>query len=163
MKEMEDVLESVMPKFGNEKKSTFAWDNSENRILIDEYESCNGHRYFCHMGITDGLLVVEHSAIFHNWTYIDRIKVYADNGKEIKLMKERKYEKTFWKEDFVRQERNAMTQDVIAELAESKQEIIPLATETLKMGKFVGGWYISPKGNKYNVRLINELTSKSSS
>ena len=68
-------------------------------FLCEEYESGNGHRYYKGVRFCDRIVIVEKVGLYHTWTYIDGIEVYAFNGKRLELVQKRDYDKTFRNEE----------------------------------------------------------------
>ena len=77
-------------------------------FLCEEYESGNGHRYYKGVRFCDRIVIVEKVGLYHTWTYIDSIEVYAFNGTRLELVQKRDYDKTFRNEEFIRQESETM-------------------------------------------------------
>ena len=46
-------------------------------FFCEEYESGNGHRYYKGVRFCDRIVIVEKVGLYHTWTYIDGIEVYA--------------------------------------------------------------------------------------
>ena len=75
-----DLFDSILPTFGNQRVHIPVWDEGQKMFLCEEYESASGNRYYKGVRFCDRIVVVEKVGLYHNWTYIDGIEVYAFNG-----------------------------------------------------------------------------------
>ena len=75
-----DLFDSILPTFGNPRVHVPVWDEGQKMFLCEEYESANGHRYYKGVRFCDRIVVVEKVGLYHSWTYIDGIEIYAFNG-----------------------------------------------------------------------------------
>ena len=108
-----DFFENVLPVYGKERVRIPIWDNGQKMFILDEYESANGNRHYKGIRFCDRIVVVEKVGLFHNWTYIDGIELYAFNGTKLELIQKRDYDKVFRNEDFIRSESQSMVQDYL--------------------------------------------------
>ena len=109
-----NLFDNILPTFGNPRACTPIWDCSQKMFICDEYESANGNRYYKGVRFCNRVAVVEKVGLYHNWTYIDGIELYAFNGKKLELIQKRDYDKVFRNEDFVRMETQGMMRDFLA-------------------------------------------------
>lgn len=103
-----EFFDSILPAYGNPRVQVPAWDEGQKMFICDEYESASGHRYYKGVRFCDRIAIVEKVGLYHTWTYIDGIEIYAFNGKRMELVQKRDYEKAFRSEEFVRKESAAM-------------------------------------------------------
>lgn len=106
-----EFFDSILPTYGNPRVQVPAWDEGQKMFICDEYESSSGHRYYKGVRFCDRIAIVEKVGLYHTWTYIDGIEIYAFNGKRMELVQKRDYEKAFRSEEFVRRESVAMIGD----------------------------------------------------
>ena len=81
-----DLFDSILPTFGNQRFHIPVWDEGQKMFLCEEYESASGNRYYKGVRFCDRIVVVEKVGLYHNWTYIDGIEVYAFNGTRLELV-----------------------------------------------------------------------------
>ena len=103
-----DFFDSILPTYGNPRTQVPVWDEDQKMFICDEYESNNGHRYYRGIRFCNRIVIVEKVGLYHNWTYIDGIELYAFNGKKLELVQKRDYDKAYRKEEFVREESATM-------------------------------------------------------
>ena len=99
-----DLFDSILPTFGNQRVHIPVWDEGQKMFLCEEYESASGNRYYKGVRFCDRIVVVEKVGLYHNWTYIDGIEVYAFNGTRLELVQKRDYDKVHRNEEFIRKE-----------------------------------------------------------
>ena len=75
-----NLFDSILPSFGNPRVHIPVWDDSQKMFICDEYESGNGHRYYRGIRFCDRIVILEKVGLYHSWTYIDSIELYAFNG-----------------------------------------------------------------------------------
>lgn len=80
-----NFLDSILPVYGNPRENVPTWDNSQKMFICNEHESTNGNRYYCGIRFCERIVIVEKVGLYHNWTYIDGIELYAFNGKGWRL------------------------------------------------------------------------------
>ena len=97
-----NLFDSILPSLGNPRVHIPVWDDSQKMFICDEYESSNGHRYYLGIRFCDRIVIVEKVGLYHSWTYIDSIELYAFNGQKMELIQKRDYDKVFRNEDFIR-------------------------------------------------------------
>ena len=85
-----DLFDSILPTFGNQRVHIPVWDEGQKMFLCEEYESASGNRYYKGVRFCDRIVVVEKVGLYHNWTYIDGIEVYAFNGTRLELVQKRR-------------------------------------------------------------------------
>ena len=81
-----NLFDSILPTFGSPRVHVPAWDNGQKMFICDEYESASGNRYYRGIRFCDRVVIVEKVGLYHNWTYIDGIELYAFNGKRVELI-----------------------------------------------------------------------------
>ncbi len=151
-----DLIGSLLPKYGDQPGAQLqipAWDNSQKMFICDEYESKSGHRYYRGIRFCDRIVIVEKVGLYHNWTYIDGIELYAFNGEKPKLIQKRDYDKVFRNEEFIRTESETMVKDYISGMAKA-QGVSILAKEVENNAKeLIDGCYKSFLDSDFNTRL----------
>ena len=106
-----NLFDSILPSFGNPRVHIPVWDDSQKMFICDEFESNGGHRYYRGIRFCDRIVIMEKVGLYHSWTYIDSIELYAFNGQKMELIQKRDYDKVFRSEGFIRQESEQMVKD----------------------------------------------------
>ena len=140
-----DLFDSILPTFGNQRVHIPVWDEGQKMFLCEEYESASGNRYYKGVRFCDRIVVVEKVGLYHNWTYIDGIEVYAFNGTRLELVQKRDYDKVHRNEEFIRKELETMVRCMPQEELEEKAKSI------------IDGCYKSFLDSDYNTRLTQIL------
>lgn len=150
-----DVWSGILPPFGTTADVQIpAWDNSQKMFICDEYESKSGHRYYRGIRFCDRIVIVEKVGLYHNWTYIDGIELYAFNGEKPKLIQKRDYDKVFRNEEFIRTESEAMVKDYISGMLKAQGDSITTKEEIESHAKkLIDGCYKSFLDSDFNTRL----------
>ena len=151
------LFDSILPSFGNPRVHIPIWDNSQKMFICDEYESGNGHRYYLGIRFCDRIVIVEKVGLFHNWTYIDDIELYAFNGQKMELIQKRDYDKVFRNEDFIRQESEQMVKDYLSGMMKTQHICISAEQIAAQASELVSGCYKSFLDPDFNTRLTQIL------
>ena len=152
-----DLFENILPAFGSPRVHVPAWDNSQKMFICDEYESVNGNRYYRGVRFCDRVVVVEKVGLFHNWTYIDGIELYAFNGKKLELIQKRDYEKVYRNEEFVRRESVEMVKDYLSGCLKTQRMSVPAEQIQCQARELIEVCYKSFLDADYNTRLTQIL------
>lgn len=102
------LFDSILPTFGNQGNNLPVWNEGQKMFISSEYESATGNRYYKGLRFCEQLAVVETVGLYHTWTYIDGIEIYAFDGKKPKLIGKRQFEKEFYKTDFIKEQTQQM-------------------------------------------------------
>lgn len=152
-----NLLDNILPTFGNPRVNIPVWDNSQRMFICEEYESASGNYYYSGVRFCDRLVIREKVGLFHNWTYIDSLELYAFNGKKMELVQKRDYDKEFRNEEFIRQESMEMLKDFLTAVLKAQgSPIDPEAVET-RAKEIVEGCYKSFLDPDFNIRLAQIL------
>ena len=151
------LFDSILPSFGNPRVHIPIWDNSQKMFICNEYESGNGHRYYLGIRFCDRIVIVEKVGLFHNWTYIDGIEIYAFNGQKMELIQKRDYDKVFRNEDFIRQESEQMVKDYLSGVMKTQRICISAEQIAAQASELVSGCYKSFLDPDFNTRLTQIL------
>ena len=152
-----NLFDSILPTFGNPRVHIPTWDNSQRMFICEEHESNNGHRYYCGVRFCDRIAVVEKVGLYHNWTYIDAIELYAFNGQRMELIQKRDYDRVFRNEAFIRQESEQMVKDFLTGVMKTQRVCLPADQIAEQATELVGGCYKSFLDPDYNTRLTQIL------
>lgn len=96
------ILDKILPTIGTYKSiKTPIWNESQHMFITDQYTSANGNTYYLGVRVSDKFVSVLHFGLFHNWTYINDIEVYAFDGMERVLIGKTTLD-TYYNEDLVR-------------------------------------------------------------
>lgn len=148
-----DLFDKILPTFGNSRVNIPTWDNSQKMFIFNEYESANGHRYYKGVRFCDRVVIVEKVGLFHNWTYIDGIELYAFDNMNLRLIQKRDYDKVFRKEEFVRQETLTMLQDYLSGIAKTNKAYIPIKEIDALSKSLIDRCYKSFLDHDFNMHL----------
>ncbi len=152
-----DLFDSILPTFGSPRVHVPAWDNGQKMFICDEYESANGNRYYRGIRFCDRVVIVEKVGLYHNWTYIDGIELYAFNGKKLELIQKRDYDKVYRNEKFIRSESERMAKDYIAGILKAQRTSVPTEEVESQAKALIEGCYKSFLDHDYNTRLTQIL------
>lgn len=152
-----NLLDSVLPTFGSPRVHIPAWDNSQKMFICDEYESANGNRYYRGIRFCNRVVIVEKVGLYHNWTYIDGIELYAFNGNKLELIQKQDYDKVFRKEEFIRAESERMVKDYLQGILKAQRASIPSAQLEKNAKELIDGCYKSFLDRDFNTRLTQIL------
>lgn len=152
-----NFLDSILPVYGNPRENVPTWDNSQKMFICNEHESTNGNRYYCGIRFCERIVIVEKVGLYHNWTYIDGIELYAFNGKRLEIIQKRDYDKVFRKEDFIRNESQKMVYDYLKGVCKSQKQFFPDSEIDKHAKSLIEGCYKSFLDRDYNTRLTQIL------
>lgn len=152
-----NLFDKILPTFGNPRVQIPVWDEGQKMFLCGDYESASGHRYYMGVRFCDRIVIVEKVGLFHNWTYIDSIEVYAFNGTKLVLAQKRDYEKTFRSEEFIRQESVTMVRDFIEGVIKTQGSSMVKDEIETQAQNIVEGCYKSFLDSDFNTRLTKIL------
>jgi hypothetical protein len=79
------LFDSILPTYGTPRVNIPTWDDSQKMFICSQYESANGHRYYLGIRFCDRIVIVEKVGLYHSWTYIDGIELYAFNGQKKRI------------------------------------------------------------------------------
>lgn len=153
----ENLFDSVLPTFGSPKVHVPIWDNGQRMFICDEYESASGNRYLRGFRFSNRIVIVEKVGLFHNWTYIDGLELYAFNGKKMVLVQKRDYDKEFRSGDFVKRESESMVKDYLSGILRMQGGTIDEDELNSKTKELVEECYKSILDSDYNIRLTEIL------
>ena len=126
-------------------------------FISKEYESAKGNRYYDGIRFSDRIVIVEHVGLYHTWTYIDGIELYAFNGKKLELIQKREYDKVFRSESFVRSESESMVRDYLAGMLKMNNASISEDELAQEAKSLVDDCYKSFLDDDFNNRFIQIL------
>lgn len=152
-----DLFDSILPTFGNPRVHVPVWDEGQKMFLCEEYESANGHRYYKGVRFCDRIVVVEKVGLYHSWTYIDGIEIYAFNGKRLELVQKKDYEKVYRNEEFIRKELETMVRNYIEGVLKAHKSSMSQAELEEKSKAIIDGCYKSFLDSDFNTRLTQIL------
>ena len=152
-----NLFDSILPSFGNPRVHIPVWDDSQKMFICDEYESGNGHRYYRGIRFCDRIVVLEKVGLYHNWTYIDSIEIYAFNGQKMELIQKRDYDKVFRNEDFIRSESEQMVSEYLTGVMKMQRISVPAEQIGMQAQDLINGCYKSFLDPDYNTRLTQIL------
>lgn len=110
MKPVNNFLDNVLPRFGNAKENIPVYNESQKMFISSNYTSAAGHLYYKGIRFSDRLVMIEQVGLYHNWTYIDGIELYAFDGNERVLIAKKQYDKEFYNLELIRSDVKQMLQ-----------------------------------------------------
>ncbi len=152
-----DLFDRILPTFGNPRVQVPVWDEGQKMFLCDEYESGSGHRYYKGVRFCDRIVIVEKVGLYHTITYIDGLEVYAFNGTRLELVQKRDYDKVIRREEFIRQESEAMVRNYFDAVLKAQRTSIPKDHLESKTKEIIDGCYKSFLDSDFNTRLTQIL------
>ena len=152
-----NLFDSILPTFGNPRVHIPVWDDSQKMFICDEYESASGHRYYRGIRFCDRIVILEKVGMYHSWTYIDSIELYAFNGQKMELIQKRDYNKEFRSEEFVRQESEQMVNDYLTAVMKIQRASVQAELIAMQAQELVSGCYKSFLDPDFNTRLTQIL------
>ena len=151
------IFDTFLPTYGNTRALVPTWDESQLMFICDEYESAAGHRYYRGVRFSDRIVMVEKVGLYHNWTYIDSIELYAFNGRKPELIQKRDYNKVFRSEEFVRRESEDMVKDYLKGTSKVIGTYMPAQQVETEAKRLIAGCYKSFLDSDYNTHLTQIL------
>lgn len=148
-----DLFDSILPTFGSPRVYMPVWDEGQKMFLCEDYETANGHRYYKGVRFCDRIVIVEKVGLFHTWTYIDGIEIYAFNGTRLELIQKKDYEKVFRNEAFIRKELEAMVCNYFRGVLKAQKSSMPQTDLEEKAKSIVECCYKSYLDTDFNTRL----------
>lgn len=152
-----NLFDSILPSYGNPRVQVPTWDNGQKMFICDEYESANGNRYYRGIRFCDRVVVVEKVGLFHNWTYIDSIELYAFNGRRLELIQKRDYDRVHRNEEFIKIESIEMVKDYLAGYLKAQRTSVPSEEIESQAKELINGCYKSFLDRDFNKHLTQIL------
>ena len=152
-----NLFDSILPTFGNPRVHVPVWDEGQKMFICNEYESANGHRYYLGIRFCDRIVIVEKVGLYHSWTYIDGIELYAFNGQRMELIQKRDYDKVFRNEAFIREESEQMVKDYLKGFLKTQRICVPAEQIAAQAQELIEGCYKSFLAPDFNTRLTQIL------
>lgn len=152
-----NLFDSILPTFGNPRVHIPIWDNGQKMFICDEYESANGNRYYRGIRFCNQIVIVEKVGLYHNWTYIDSIELYAFNGKKLELIQKRDYDRMHRKEEFIRTESENMVKDYLSGVLKAQRTLVSIEQIENQVKELIDGCYKSFLDSDFNTRLTQIL------
>ena len=152
-----NLLDRILATFGTPRVHIPVWDDGQKMFIIDEYESGSGNHYYRGIRFCDRIVILEKVGLYHCWTYIDGIELYAFNGQKMELIQKRDFDKVYRSEDFVRQESEQMVKDYLTGVMKTQRVCIPAEEIAAQAAALISGGYKSFLDPDFNTRLIQIL------
>ena len=152
-----NLFDNILPTFGNPRVHIPTWDEEQKMFICDQHESASGNRYIIGVRFCDRIVIVEKVGLYHSWTYIDSIELYAFNGQKMELIQKRDYDKVYRNEDFIRQESEQMVKDYLAGVMKTQRICTPIEQIAEQAQTLISGCYKSFLDPDFNTRLTQIL------
>ncbi len=105
-------LDSILPPYGTPRVNTPIWNESQHMFITNQYTSAAGNTYYLGVRFTDRFVTILHIGLYHNWTYINEVEVYAFDEHERKLIGKTSIDQ-YYNEELVRSTTENLLQDYI--------------------------------------------------
>jgi len=152
-----NLFDNILPSFDNPRVHIPVWDESQRMFICAEHESNSGHRYYIGIRFCDRIVVIEKVGLYHSWTYIDSIEIFAFNGHKLELIQKRDYDKVFRNETFIRKESEQMVKDYLTGVMKTQRICIPAEQIEAQATELISGCYKSFLTPDFNTRLTQIL------
>lgn len=155
-----DLFDNLLPSYGNPHKQIPVWDEGQKMFLLGDYESANGNVYYEGIRFCDKIVIKEKVGLYHTWTYIDSLEIYAFNGTCLELVQKRDYDKVYRNEAVIRSESEQMICDFITGALKVQGlsgdiEQIKAQAHAIVDGCFRS--FLSPDFNKHLTKILPQL------
>lgn len=137
--------------------SSLTYNAVKNVYLTQGWTSAAGNFYYRGVRFCDRIVIVEKVGLFHNWTYIDSIEIYAFNGTKLELVQKRDYEKVHRNEEFIRAESEAMLKSYFEGVMKTQNVSIPSQQVEEQAKAIIDRSYKSFLESDFNTRLTQIL------
>jgi hypothetical protein len=107
-----NLLDSILPTYGNPRVKTPIWNESQHMFITDQYTSAAGNTYYLGVRFTDRFVTILHIGLYYSWTYINEVEVYAFDGHERRLVGKTSIDQ-FYNEELVRSTTENLLHDYI--------------------------------------------------
>lgn len=109
-----DFLDDILPAYGTPARQCRpVWDSSQRMFIFDDYESERGNYSYRGIRFCDRIAVVEKVGMYHSWTYINGLELYAFNGRRLQLIQKKDFDKEFRNADKIRETTEMMVVDYL--------------------------------------------------
>lgn len=96
-----NILDSILPTYGNPRTDTPIWNECQHMFITEQHTAASGNTYYLGVRFSDRFVTILHIGLFHNWTYINEVEVYAFDEHERKLVGKTTLDQ-FYNEDIIR-------------------------------------------------------------
>lgn len=126
------LLDKILPTIGQPRTNTPIWNESQHMFITNQYVSAAGNTYYLGVRMSSRFVTILHIGLYHNWTYINEVEIYAFNGKERELIGKTKIDQ-FYNEDLVR----LTTEQLLHNYLESQMKMNGMAVDTKQLDEQV--------------------------
>lgn len=151
------LFDSILPTFGNSGNNLPVWNEGQKMFISSEYESAAGNRYYKGLRFCEQLAIVETVGLYHTWTYIDGIEIYAFDGCKPKLVGKRQFDKQFYNEDFIKGQITQMVQDYMQGQLKLQSIDVPAVRLENQAKIIVGKSYTSFLTEEFDARMTDMI------
>lgn len=114
-----NFLDSILPPYGTDLGvKNPIWNESQHMFITDQYTSAAGNTYYLGVRFSDRFVTILHIGLYHNWTYINEVEIYAFDGHERKLVGKTSIDQ-YYNEDLVR----STTEDLLKDYIEGQMKL----------------------------------------
>ena len=106
------LIDGILPIYGNPRTNTPIWNESQHMFITEQHTSAAGNTYYLGVRFSDRFVTILHIGLFHNWTYINDVEVYAFDDQDRKLIGKTTLDQ-FYNEDLIRSTTEGLLKDYI--------------------------------------------------
>lgn len=151
-----NLLDSILPTYGNPRINAPIWNESQRMFITDQYTSAAGHTYYLGVRFSDRFVTILHIGLYHNWTYINEVEVYAFDEHERKLIGKTSVDK-YYNEDLVRSTTEKLLHDYIEGQMKLNGNVIDRKQLTAQVKELVDRSYVSMLGDANTARRLEAV------
>lgn len=107
-----NILDSILPTYGNPRTNTPIWNESQHMFITEQHTSASGHTYYLGVRFSDRFVTILHIGLYHNWTYINEVEVYAFDEHDRMLVGKTALDQ-YYNEDLIRSTTEKLLKDYI--------------------------------------------------
>lgn len=97
-------IDRILPAMGNQRENVPIYDSTQKMFLSNTYTSESGNMYYKGLRFSERLVMIEYIGLYKNWTYIDKIELYAFDGNQMNVIAKKKFEKQFYNSEKIKNE-----------------------------------------------------------
>jgi hypothetical protein len=149
-----ELIDSILPVCGSAREERMIWDDTQRMFIYGDHLSATGHRYYKGVRMSNRLVIIQYMGKYFNWTYLDRIEVYAYDGRKLNIIQEKKYDRTFLDDKLVFNEEVALVRSFLAGVFKSERIAVSNDELSRKAEQLVGECYKSFLDTDYDQQLL---------
>lgn len=149
-------LENLLPKYGDPRANTPIWNESQQMFITEQYTSAQGNTYYLGVRFSDRFVTILHVGLYHSWTYINDVDVYAFDGTERVLIGKTKLDQ-FYDEGLIRTTVENMIRDYLSSQLKLNGTAMTDASLDTQVKELVQGSYRSMNDESDIVKKLDAV------